>query len=126
MLIQRQLSLHEYIALATTLVPGPECDIDITFFKINCTGNRDELKQIISRYTGSYSLNLFDGKVHNFIEIGNWLTNEQTGLRLMALGAHLDLWRLITTRDIAPDLDANAVITWAKTGMIAIVVEPDA
>jgi len=123
-------AIHELITSNTEITQGPECDIDVVFFKVNCVEiNREMFEKSVLAWHGTYgtpTLNLFDGKVYNYIEIGTWLGDQQVALRMMALGAYLEVWRLITPDSVfsAYLLDPNVLISLAKVGLITIVVEP--
>jgi hypothetical protein len=73
------------------------------------------------------SVTFFDGNEHSYTEIGAWIGDQGLALRLMALGAKLGLWKLLTPRvvlgkDIPDELEKRA----AGAGYITIKHEPEA
>jgi hypothetical protein len=41
-------------------------------------------------------VNLFDGKEHNYMDIGGWIGDQGVALMLMGIGSLLGLWKLMT------------------------------
>lgn len=93
--------------------------VDMIFFKIHVSPNIEtrKLKKLIL----DEGLDLFDGKPHNFVEIGNHIEDLGLALTLMAMGAQAGLWELSTPRTVfetLPDLEAKIM---ARRGMIEVV-----
>lgn len=125
------MTLIEFITESTVTLPQTnDMDVNMIFFgvMVDETATAQKLKQMLEQHRGTFNvptLTPFDGKVHGYQEVGAWLGSQDLGLRLMALGAHLELWRLITPYDVS-GVDANTAYMMAQCGMLSIVVEPSA
>lgn len=73
---------------------------DMIFFKVAAqpTAKADELKRLVqASQQGSFcNVDLFDGKEHNYLELGGWIGDQGLALMLMGLGTVLGLWRLLS------------------------------
>jgi hypothetical protein len=128
--MQTTINLHEFVRSATRIIDADtESDVDIVFFSLTVASDwcdPVQFRRVLASWHGMFGtppLNLLDGKVHNITEIAVWLGDEELALRLMALGTHLDVWRLITPRDVLKTDDISVLIALAKIGMLAIVAE---
>jgi hypothetical protein len=122
-----KMGLHEYITINTEKVPlgTGEFDVDMVFFgvNVNVNANMDDLLPLLP-YHGKFgvpNLNILSGDVYNYIEVGAWLDDQELALRLMALGAQLELWRVISPLEVNNEMPIAVSIAMAKTGMLAIV-----
>ena len=74
--------------------------VDMEFFKVSLKNNPDPevLRQLIKENpTGAFAdIDLFDGKDHNFIEIGGWIGDQGLAIVLMGMGDLLGLWEVFT------------------------------
>ena len=73
-------------------------------------------------------LDLFDGRRHNHFQIGCWIGDHALALRLMGMGALLNLWTLITPLTEFPNLATNkeAAIKLATNGFLFLqTTSPD-
>lgn len=131
MINARRMTLQEFVLTHTekvTLGMADTYDVDMVFFGINviCDPDRDKLLELIP-YHGTFGnapIKLNDGGVHNFIEVGAWLGDQDMALRLMALGAHLGLWRIVSPLGVQREMPRAESIAMAKIGMLAVVTDP--
>lgn len=102
---------------------------DLAFFTVRAVGNPDveELTAVIKAHRGEWGeVDLFDGKEHNYMEIGGWIGDQGEAMMLMGLGAILGLWRLMTPRSmLGADLPDDRVMQMAGMGMVAIQSSPN-
>lgn len=101
---------------------------DMCFFKVAAKNSPDiaKLRELIaSNQKGDWAtVDLFDGKEHNYMELGGWIGDQGAALTLMGLGAVLGLWRLWTPMTILGlTADDPLAKQMAGRGMIAIKVE---
>ncbi len=135
--VVRPVGLHEYVLMHTEITPGPDCDcdIDVVFFKVNivndANGTQPDAEVFITAlnaYRGTFGnpeLHLLNGSVNNFIEIGAYMGDQRLALRMMALGAYLEVWRLMTPYHVGElAYDSPVCKMMAKVGLVAVVVEP--
>ena len=101
---------------------------DLAFFKVRAVGNpvAEELTDAIKAHSGEWGeVDLFDGKEHNYMEIGGWIGDQGAAMMLMGLGSILGLWRLMTPRSmLGADLPDDLVMQMAGMGMVAIQALP--
>jgi hypothetical protein len=72
---------------------------DMIFFKVaaGTKADKDALRMLVEANTkGECDIDLFDGKEHNYMEIGGWIGDQGLALMLMGLGTILGLWKLMT------------------------------
>ena len=97
---------------------------DVEFFKISLKDKPDPevLRTLIQEnFKGEFSdLDLFDGKEHNFIEIGAWIGDQGAALILMGMGKLLDLWELFTPTSMGAPPDMAKMM--AQEGLVSIKV----
>lgn len=99
---------------------------DVIFFKVAAWNapSAAELRRLCEQHTPAFNpCRLFDGKGHNFMEIGAWIGDQGLALQLIGLGALLGLWKIMSPRTM---LDANMcdteAVEFAGTGMLGIQV----
>lgn len=98
---------------------------DLTFFKVYAKDNpsAEELRELVTKaYFGDFAdVNLFDGKEHNYLELGGWIGDQGCALALMGLGKILGLWDLLCPAmlNLPPDLAKQM----AGQGMISIIAK---
>ena len=111
----RTLTLHEYVATFTQIVTSPECDVDVVFFRVACSSEADaaSFQLAVDSYRGTFGNP----------ELGAWMGDQELALRMMALGTYLEVWRLITPRDVLTTGGSAEIYALAKIGMVAIVTE---
>jgi len=97
---------------------------DVIFFKVKPIENPSKvaLYELIKATNGEFcECNPFDGKEHNYLELGGWLGDQGVALRFMGLGAELGMWDLLTPRSLFGNvLSEDMVKQMAGAGMIAI------
>jgi len=110
-------------ALAKPMQPNG-CTTDVVFFRVKASAeaNADALRELVREHKGEWAdVDLFDGKEHNYIELGAWIGDQRASLMLMGLGSLLGLWKLLTPRSIlGADLPDNLVKQMAGAGFIAV------
>ena len=119
-------NLLDFINKHCQQVPLGEGDLDIEFFGVKIienpsNGSLKELVQANKQGEFGTDFDLFDGKEHNFINLGGWIGDQGYALRLMALGYHLELWELLTPNKLMPFLDDEMKSKMAGMGMISII-----
>lgn len=74
--------------------------INMEFFEVSIKNDPDPevLRKLIKdNPTGAFAdVDLFDGKDHNYMEIGGWIGDQGLALVLMAMGDLLGLWEVFT------------------------------
>lgn len=100
---------------------------DLQFFKIalkDCPDKekvKEELIRLIKEHNGEFcNIDLFDGKEHNFIDIGGWIGDQGLALMLMGMGKLLELWTLLTPNTLFPDFPDDLKMKMAGSGFVAI------
>ena len=68
-------------------------------------------------------VNPLDGVEHSFIELGAWIGDQGLALMMMALGAHLGSWRLVTPSKVLPGMASALLMSMAQQGMVTIMAE---
>ena len=74
------------------------------------------------------NVNLFDGKEHNYLEVGGWIGDQGAAMGLMALGSYLGLWDLLTPMTVLGSVfqrDDPMIMQMAGMGMISILHNPE-
>ena len=108
---------------------------DVVFFKVAAKADEhgtpasaDELKALVkANVKGAYGdVDLFDGKEHNYLELGGWIGDQGAALTLMGLGTVLGLWRLLTPSSVFGNLIPDDLKQQlAGAGMIAVTAHSD-
>jgi len=96
---------------------------DMVFFKVSAkAADAETLKELVRSHKGEFcSVDLFDGKEHNYIELGRWIGDQGTALQLMGLGSLLGLWKLLTPKTmLGPMCDEVLAQQMAGAGMVAV------
>lgn len=105
--------------------------IDMQFFNVAWRNNpsdadkqiiKNELIRLIKGHKGEFcDIDLFDGKEHNFIEIGGWIGDQTLALMLMGMGELVGIWKVATPNRIAPEFSEETRTMLAETGYISIM-----
>lgn len=106
---------------------------DVVFFNVglrNISVNKEELKErlmyILYKHEGEFNkVNVFDGKEHNFMELGGWVGDQGLALTLMGLGKLLGVWELLTPDNLMPFLDNEVRKKMAGMGMVSVKCFPE-
>lgn len=109
-------------------IPSAEHTADLVFFPV--TLNQDTppspeafIKLIqANRHGINLDLDLFDGRLHDYFSVGAWRGDQALALRLMGMGALLNIWSLITPLTEFAELAHNkeAAINLASNGFLFI------
>ncbi|MDB2682884.1 hypothetical protein N9Z27_01360 [Alphaproteobacteria bacterium] len=76
---------------------------DVGFFKVakRGEGTKEELIELVrNSEQGMFGVNVnpYDGRGHNYMELGGWIGDQEMAMRFMGLSAHFGLTNLITPR----------------------------
>lgn len=98
---------------------------NVEFFEVSAKEGADAeaLRTLITENKdGVFAVcDLFDGKEHNYLEIGGWIGDQGLALTLMGLGALLGLWKLLTPTSIfGAAIPKEQAMQLAGMGMVAI------
>jgi hypothetical protein len=107
------------------IIPDPAGHTaDLVFFKVAKNGEPDlaEFKRLSAEERGAFGdCDPFDGKEHNFMEIGGWIGDQGTALQYMGLGTLLGAFELLTPK-IVLGLDGDQAMQLAGMDMLTIKV----
>lgn len=104
---------------------------DLIFFKVSLKGNpsdvdkesmKSEMIKLIKEHEGEFcEVDVFDGKEHNYLELGGWIGDQGLALTMMGVGELLGLWKLLTPKSmLGPFLTDELCNQMAGLGMITI------
>lgn len=98
---------------------------NVEFFEVSAREGADAealRSLVVENKKGVFTdVDLFDGKEHNYIEIGGWVGDQGFALMLMGLGARLGLWQLLTPSSMMGALvPKDLAMQMAGAGMVAI------
>lgn len=98
---------------------------NVEFFEVRAKEGADAealRALIVENKSGAFlDVDLFDGKEHNYIELGGWIGDQGLALMLIGLGSLLGLWDLLTPSAIFKDaIPKEAAMRMAGMGMVAI------
>jgi hypothetical protein len=113
------------IATEPSLLPH---SANLVFFDVAL--NRDDppnaevLRKLIQdNYYGiNCDLDPLDGAFHDYFRVGAWIGDQGLALRLMGMGALLNLWTLMTPYTECEGIDDDAARILARNGLIVIAV----
>jgi hypothetical protein len=106
---------------------GPHTS-DLFFFKVQATEGADAetLKALVKEHRGEFcEVDPFDGRGHDYMELGGWIGDQGLALMMMGLGEVLGLWKVSspnTFGDLIPD-DMKGQL--AGMGMVTITAEAE-
>jgi hypothetical protein len=87
------------------------------------TTDVEQFKQLIQEHRGHYGeVNVFDGREHNYLELGGWLGDQGLALQFMGLGALLGMWKLLTPMTVL-GFDADTPLAKELAGYGFIVIQ---
>lgn len=103
---------------------------DLVFFKVAASNNPDQqtFEALVKSHKGEFAeVDPFDGRDHNYLELGAWIGDQGLAMQTMGLGALLGSWTLLTPRLIfgADRLTYAEVKQMAETGLLAIQVRKE-
>ncbi len=99
---------------------------DLIFFQVAINHlnppNNEEFIKLVKEHKGEFvNADIFDGKEHNYIELGAWIGDQGLALMMMGLGELLGCWKLLTPKNMLPTgFDMSFVMELAGRGMVAI------
>lgn len=98
---------------------------DVVFFQVSADAeaNAGTMKRLVKEHKGGFGdIDLFDGKEHNYMELGAWIGDQGVAMMLMGLGSLLGLWKLMTPSSMLglPSTDPM-VQQLAGMGMITVL-----
>lgn len=98
---------------------------NLEFFEVSAKegASADALRSLVTENKdGIFNVvDLFDGKEHNYLELGAWIGDQGLALMLMGLGALLGLWSLLTPTAIFGNaISKEQAMQLAGRGMVAI------
>ena len=102
--------------------PDPEGHTaDLVFFKVAKDGEPElaEFKRLSAKEGAFADCDPFDGKEHNFMEIGGWIGSQGLALQYMGLGALLGAFELLTPKTIL-GFEGEEAMRLAGLGLLAI------
>ncbi len=124
--------LTDYVLQHTVMVrsgeEGPLCQangVDMVLCFVAVVGEPDTaatLRRLVTEHKGEFAdLIPFDGEEHSYIELGAWIGDQGLALRLMALGAKVGLWTLLTPITLLGKAISRAdAVRMAGNGLVAI------
>lgn len=121
-------ALRDYVLANTAKAEVGTGTSHIEFFDVNYSDAVDAptLRELVENaHAGEFGTNfdLFDGTEKNYMQLGAWIGDQGIAMQLMALGAHLKLWQLLSPSTMLPaETPAKVKEQMAGMGMISIVV----
>ena len=120
----KQIRFTEGSPEAEKLLKDPSIS-NVEFFLVQTDTskiNASQLKDMILNHLGEFDqVDPFDGKEHNYIELGAFLGDQGLALCLMGMGETLGLWKLLTPSKLMPFLPKEVRDKLVGNGMIAIM-----
>ncbi len=97
---------------------------DVMFFLVCAKNDPDleKLRRLTKEHHGEFgTVNVLDGEEHGYIELGGWLGSQDVALRFMGLGSLLEMFDLMTPKNMLPKGTPNdLLIQLATSGMVTI------
>lgn len=114
--------------------PDPEGHtVDMVFFKVAVAGepNHRDFLRLTRDHEHAFlepPVDPFDGREHNYVELGAWIGDQGLAMQYMALGAHLGLFALLSPRTILPPgtLPPDEERSLAALGFLSVKSKVDA
>lgn len=105
-----------------------EHSVEVGFFNVALSPYKGELPTKegliakIKAHKGAFSeVNLFDGKEHNYMELGGWIGEQSVALQLMGMCQLLDAGQVFTPKKILGKFfDEETAIQLAQQGMLTL------
>lgn len=101
--------------------------VDVIFFGfcVEPGTTAEALRAAIAEHKGEWcEVNVFDGELHSYIELGGWIGDQGAALRFIGLGAVLGLWKLVTPVTLFGDaLEPHMVGNLAGQGYLGLRAE---
>jgi hypothetical protein len=98
--------------------------VDMVFFKVARVNgaDADEFKRLTTEHHGHYGeVDPFDGKEHNYMELGGWIGDQGLAMQYMALGVLLGKFKLLSPAMLG--MEGPAALQLAGMGLLSIQAE---
>jgi hypothetical protein len=103
--------------------------IDVHFFKVKARKGADKrlLVRLVEEFPGDMKeCNPFDGKEHNFMDLGAWIGTQELALLFMGLAGSLNLCNVMSPNTMLGDMvSKDAKDNMAKSGFISMQYVPE-
>lgn len=105
--------------------PDPTHGVNMGFFKVGASnlgpGTVEEFRQLTLNTKGEFGdVDIFDGKEHNYMELGGWIGDQELAMQYMALGTILGVFKLLTPWVLLPSLPEEMKMQMAEQGFLSI------
>lgn len=96
---EAKTKLHEMVDAFARV--SPKGEVDCVFFKVDIVDGCDKeallllIKTIGKSGNHTSDLDILDGEVHSYIEVGAWIGDQGYAMRFMALGYELGLFKFL-------------------------------
>lgn len=83
---------------------------------------KEDFLAAIKDHRGEWNeVNVFDGKEHNYMELGGWIGDQGLALQFMGLGSLLKVWDLLTPYTMfGSDYEKDLAMKMAGMGMVSV------
>jgi len=100
--------LAQYVRDNTSTVPAGTGNnaVNVVFFDVEVSekANRDTLRDLVNKHQGVHNdVAMFDSNEHSYIELGGWVGDQGIALALIGMGAHFELWKLLSPYSVLGD-----------------------
>lgn len=97
---------------------------NLEFFEVCLKGEpkKEKFEALVKAHKGVYGdCDLFDGKEHNYMELGGWIGDQGLALMMMGMGSLLGVWSLMTPSKMLGDsIPAEMKMQMAGMGMVTV------
>lgn len=98
--------------------------VDMVFFKVAPVGepSLSEFRDLTASHVGEFNtVNPFDGREHNYMELGGWIGDQGLAMQYMALGVSLGAFKLLTPHTLMGLSDGDPLaMQMAGSGFVAV------
>ena len=101
--------------------------VDVFMFRVAVApdAKADDLRAAIKSHKGEFcECDPLDGKEHNYIELGGWIGDQGTALKLIGMGDHLGLWKSFTPRTMLGPVENDDELAQQMAGMGFVGILP--
>jgi hypothetical protein len=98
--------------------------VDMAFFNVAKRGEAtlEEFERLTNEHKGDFcNVNPFDGREHDYLELGGWLGDQGLAMQYMALGVLLHKFVLLSPAMLG--ISGPRAVELAGTGFLAVVVK---
>lgn len=96
------------------------------FFKVAAADapTLPEFRKLTTEHAGEFcDVDPFDGREHNYLDLGGWLGDQELALRYMGLGSLLGAFRLLSPKAMLLGITDAQAMQLAGMGMLAVQAE---